>query len=191
MSDESTRQKWPASLASAIAARLITMLRPLCEPECCTFAGSLRRGREEVGDLEILYVPKIGPIRRPGEMFESQGSLADHYLDQRLFDQLHKRLNKNGHATWGQRNKYAVHRATGLPIDFFATSWDCWFVALVIRTGPKESNLRLIEGARRQGLQLHAYGAFTDLKTGTERCPTSEREVFELCGLPYLEPAQR
>jgi len=154
-------------------------------------AGSLRRQKPEIGDVEILYAPKIGMVKWPGEMFESEGSVADHALNSLVGHKLAKRRNAEGHFTWGHLNKLATHIATGMPVDFFATTRDNWFVSLVIRTGPKAFNIALIESAKKRGLQLHAYGAFSQIGTGEPIFPRSEREVFELAGMPWLEPEDR
>jgi DNA polymerase (family 10) len=78
-----------------------------------------------------------------------------------------------------------------MPVDFFATTPDCWFVALVLRTGPKELNTMLAASALRRGMQLHAYGVLEVTATGEPIIPESEREVFQRLGVPYREPAQR
>ncbi len=187
-----TKAKWPLETGLAVGNALLERLRGHCKPDCCVIAGSLRRQKREVGDVEILYVPKIGLIQLPGEMFESEGSEADYAINGLLrAGKLAKRLNKDGHAAWGSLNKLAVHVATGMPVDFFATTWDNWFVSLVIRTGPKELNVALIESARKRGLQLHAYGVFSQIRTGEPVFPRSEREVFDLAGLNYLTPEER
>lgn len=63
--------------------------------------------------------------------------------------------------------------------------------SLVIRTGGKETNLALTTGAQALGRKLHAYGAGVTMEDGTLRVCRSEREVFELCGVPYAEPEGR
>lgn len=79
-----------------------------------------------------------------------------------------------------------------MPVDFFATELNRWWTTVVIRTGPKELNLRLIEGADMNGLQLHAYdGAFTRKATGEAVLARTEEHVFELCGYEYLQPWER
>jgi DNA polymerase/3'-5' exonuclease PolX len=104
---------------------------------------------------------------------------------------LSKRLAVNGRvSSWGPENKHAVHVASGVPVDFFATTFENWWMTVVIRTGPKDFNLRLIEAARKQGLALNAYGTFTG-PTGDKIELNSEREVFDRAGLPWLEPWER
>lgn len=203
METSNIQRKWECDLARTVADGLIALLQPYCAGSASSqsaqgagdyivAAGSLRRGKLLVGDVEILYVPKIGPVRRPREMFESEGSLADIMIDELVLEgKLAHRPNQNGGFTWGAQNKLAIHKATGMPVDLFATSIERWFVSLVIRTGPRDLNLRLIKSAGERGLKLHAYGGIEDASSGETFFPKSEREVFELCGLRYLEPEER
>ena len=189
---KSEKKRWPAATGLAVGNALLERLTPLCQPECCCIAGSLRRKKASVGDVEILYVPKTGLMQKSGEMFESETSLPDDAINKLVRGgKLARRLNVDGHVVWGNLNKLAVHVATGLPVDFFATTWDNWFVSLVIRTGPKDFNIALIESAKKHELQLHAYGTFSRIGTGERIFPRSEREVFELAGMPWLEPERR
>ena len=186
----SEKQRWPASIARPIANELIAKLQPRCQRIC--IAGSLRRGKTEVGDIEILYVPRMAQARMPNELFPRTSSLADELFEQWLAqDFIRKRPNMNGATTWGDKNKLAVHGSSWIPVDFFATTPDCWFVALVMRTGPKELNTTLAASALRQGMQLHTYGVLEVTATGELIIPRSEREVFARLGVPYREPPQR
>lgn len=49
--------KFPRTQALAVAEELVAALRPACER--LEIAGSLRRGKAEVGDVEILFVPRV------------------------------------------------------------------------------------------------------------------------------------
>jgi hypothetical protein len=74
------------------------------------------------------------------------------------------------------------------------TGWHApnWWVSLVIRTGGKDTNLKLATGARKLGRTLHAYGCgVEDLKTGEVVKANSEQDVFRLCAVDYIEPNQR
>jgi DNA polymerase/3'-5' exonuclease PolX len=192
MTDPPKRQ-WDAGLARAVANGLVELLEPYCLAGMLCAAGSLRRGRATVGDVEICYVSRTGPVRKPGEMFESPCLLADAFIQHLLGGKLEPRVSRDGITTWGDKNKLALHKATGLPVDLFREPDAAdWWRTLVIRTGPKDLNLRLIAGAERQGLRLHAYGpGFTRRETGEIVPCRSERKVFELCGLEYLEPQER
>ena len=190
LSIEPAKPRWPATIARRIAVELVEALTPRCEQVC--IAGSLRRGKAEVGDIEILYVPHIGLVRKFNELFPKLGSLTDELLEQWLTQGvLTKRPNRNGVTAWGPFNKLARHAASGVSVDLFATTRERWFVSLVVRTGSAEMNTQLAASALRRGLQLHAYGDIERTATGEHIAPQSEREVFELCGIAYRDPTER
>lgn len=184
------KTKIPAAEAMAVAVSLLGALHPFCER--IEIAGSLRRKKPFVGDVELLYVPKWEE-RRDGLFDTKQVNLAEEkILDLLLNAELVKRLNKQGKiSSWGQQNKYAVHAAIGIPVDLFSTTEDRWWMSLVIRTGPKELNIRLMTECRKNGLEGEAYGTFTKWPSGEIVPVGSEREVFQLAGIPWLEPEQR
>jgi DNA polymerase (family X) len=188
--DTKDKQRFSAAIARKVAEQLVTELAPRCER--IEIAGSLRRGKPDVGDIEILFVPRIGQVRVPGELFPKSGLLTDELIEHWLAKGvLTKRHNINGTAAWGALNKLAVHAASGVPVDLFATTSERWFVSLVVRTGSKEMNTTLAGSALRRGMQLHAYGVLEVTATGEQIIPQSEREVFERLGVPYREPAER
>jgi DNA polymerase/3'-5' exonuclease PolX len=192
VSIELGKRRWPADFARRIGNELVEALTPRCERVC--IAGSLRRAKAEVGDIEILYVPRIGQMRRPGSLFPESGSMADELLEQWLTaGVLTKRRNKNGKTAWGPLNKLARHAASGVNVDLFATTRERWFVSLVVRTGSADMNTQLAASALRRGLKLHVgvNAAIERTATGEQILPQSEREVFELCGVPYRDPQDR
>ena len=83
-----------------------------------------------------------------------------------------------------------VHLPSGIGVDIFSTDEKCWPVALVVRTGGKETNKRIAMAALKRGWRFRAYGDGFDTPDGHIRC-FSERGVFEAVGLPYLPPEQR
>lgn len=189
----SDKKKYDRDLACRIADSLLVHLMPDCER--WEIAGSVRRGKSQVGDVEILYIPKLFTgnavdLLEPPPMLNATDIIIEKLLAQGV---LGKRLNVNGHiAGWGGNNKLAVHLASGLPVDLFATTKENWWVSLVIRTGGKDTNLMLTTGANKQNLTLNAYGCgVTNRATGEVTKANSEQEVFALCGVPYREPKDR
>ena len=185
----SEKQKYPRSDALKVAKELCDRLTPFCER--IIVAGSLRRRKLEVGDVEILFIPKI-THERDG-LFDTVPTSAAEVAIQKLLDAeiLTMRPSKTGGFSWGKLNKLAIHRATGIPVDLFATNEDCWYVSKVIRTGGKETNLMLTTGAHKFGRTLHAYGSGFTGRDGQLITCKSEEEVFELAGVPYTEPWNR
>lgn len=168
-----------AEVALQVAETLSWLLAPACEHN--QVAGSLRRQRPEVGDIEILAIPRC----------EGGIDFLDKAVKHLIFNGiLDYRRNKRGHPMYGPQNKYLIHVASGIAVDIFSTTEEAWHVALVIRTGPKESNVAIATAAQRKGWRLKAYGDGFDTPNGPIRCH-SEREVFELVGLPFREPEDR
>lgn len=184
------KQRYDYDVALSAARSLVDALKPFTER--IVIAGSLRRKKPTVGDIEILYIPKV--VDEPDGFFDKKRvDVANRELN-RMLDAglLSRRPSKIGVFTWGQSNKLAIHTASGIPTDFFATSEHNWWVSLVIRTGSKETNLRLTSGAQHRGRSLNAYGCgVTELRTQKIIPADSEQKVFELCGVPYLEPHER
>lgn len=183
---------WPHKEALAIAEALKADLEPFCER--IIIAGSLRREKPTVHDAEILLIPKIAdgpPIELFGE--RPKVDMAEFHIDSLLTSGvLAKRPSKIGVFTWGAKNKLAVHVASGLPVDFFSTTPDCWWNALVCRTGGKDSNLLITTTAQKRGWSFEAYGSgFKSLRGDDHHRTTSESDVFEFLGLPCLAPWQR
>lgn len=156
-------------------------------------AGSFRRRRQEVGDLEILYVPKLIPVASVDLFERKEVNAAELAIEEMLArGVLKKRLNVQGRSAWGAQNKLAVFVASGLPVDLFATTKEAWNNYLVCRTGPAELNILIAQRAKRNGWKWNPYGVgFQCLTKAKRRAVQSEREVFEFVQLPYIEPADR
>lgn len=182
-------KKWPRRAAIAVAKELCDRLKPHCTK--LIVAGSLRRRKAEVGDVEILYVPKME--ERPLDMFSTQSvSLADEQIARMLAEgTLTKRPSQSGSTAWGSKNKLAVHRS-GMPVDLFRTESDAWWNYLVCRTGPAALNKTIAAEAQRRGYRWNPYGiGYTKLSDGTVTAMHSEPEVFAFVGLPYADPWER
>lgn len=189
----SDKKRWPRAQALDVARELCAALKPVCER--LIVAGSLRRMKEDVGDVEILFVPRFE--QRMVDMFESgQFNLAEEVI-QRLLDGgvLAKRPSATGGFAWGEKNKLALHRG-GMPVDLFTATTGNWWNYLVCRTGPADSNTRIAMAAQAKGWKWNPYGVgFSrggalagDHET---HVVTSEEDVFTFVGLPFLEPKDR
>jgi DNA polymerase/3'-5' exonuclease PolX len=139
------KQRWPAAIARKVAEQLIAELAPGCDR--IEIAGPLRRDKPDVGGIEILFVPRIGQVRVLGELFPKSGSLADELIEHWLAKGALTKCHNIKGTAWGALNKLAVHAASGVPVDLFATTTEHWFVSLVVRMGSKEMNTTLACGA--------------------------------------------
>lgn len=185
------KRKFPRARALAVCKELCPLLQPFTER--LVVAGSLRRGCGEVGDIELVYVPKVE--RRPviGDMFATNlVDLAELEI-RRMIEVgiLDLRPSSTGVTTFGAKNKLTTHVETGIPVDFFATVESSWFNYLVCRTGPKESNMRIAEAAQLKGWRWNPYGSGFTGPRGEAHEVRSEQDVFEFVGLPCREPKER
>jgi len=185
--------KWPAEQAQAVADEIVARLLPFCER--IVVAGSLRRRKAEVGDVEILYIPRLATTKV--DFFATAtGKLVDDELNFMLSCRLlEKRLNKLGSEMWGSKNKLARH-ACGIPVDFFSATPENWWNYLVCRTGGAQSNVAVASAAQRKGWKWNPYGVGFSrggaLAGDSETHPVaSEQEVFQFVGMPYREPWKR
>ena len=189
----SDKKRWPAADAIKVADELLAALWFFCER--IEVAGSLRRKRAMVGDVEVLYVPAI-ETRKVDMFTNGDFNTAEEAIAELLASGIiSKRPNIAPHYTWGALNKLAIHCASGIPVDMFATTANHFPMSLVIRTGPKDFNFRLIAGAEKRGFKVHAYdhgsGAFTEIATGRNVYPETEKAVLRMAGLDWIEPEHR
>jgi len=165
--------------ARAIAEQLKNLLEPACDH--IEIAGSIRRQKPEVGDIELLCIPRY--VDGVDQLDRELGALAI----QRI---LALRRNKRGSTTYGPKNKLMVHVPSGIGVDIFSCTEGNWGMALFVRTGPKEWNIRAMSRFRELGMQGHAYGGIS-LSDGSELNCLDEAIVFRYLGWAYIPPERR
>ncbi|MEV8596276.1 DNA polymerase/3'-5' exonuclease PolX [Streptomyces sp. NPDC052012] len=134
----------------------------------CTYAGSLRRYRETVGDLDVLVA-----ARKPGPLMRAFTELP--YVSEVI--------------AHGEK-KTSVRTGKGLSVDLRVVPPDSWGAALQYFTGSKAHNIRTRELALHQGLKLSEYGLF-DADSGEKVVSETEEEVYARLGLPWIAPPLR
>ena len=184
------KPRFPRTVGMRVAAELCAALKPACDR--LVVAGSLRRQKPTVGDIEILYIGKAAPHRVAGDFFATYtANLADEVIEAlERAGIVERRTNVNGSQMYGPKNKLMRHKATGLPVDFFAATEANWWNYLVCRTGPADSNTRICMAAQDRGWKWNPYGAGFS-RGGELREMASEEAVFAFVGLPYAQPKDR
>jgi DNA polymerase/3'-5' exonuclease PolX len=186
--------RYPREFAQSVADSLCAELDGAVSR--CVVAGSLRRMKPDVGDVEIVVCPRVVQFASE-DLFGGKTFAAVNLFEarcERLLERgvLSKRANVKGAFVWGEKNKLALHVATGVPVDLFAIPEECFWNYLVCRTGGKESNMRIATAAIRKGWKWNPYGpGFTEMETGAVHAVRSEAEVFQFVGLPYRKPEDR
>jgi DNA polymerase/3'-5' exonuclease PolX len=192
------KTKFPRAVAIDVAREILAVLTPACSR--IMVAGSLRRRKAEVGDVEILYIPNIVQLPDPGDFFgkKTPTNAGDVALNACLtVGLITKRLNVKEHQTWGPNNKLATHAPSGVPVDLFTATPENWWNLVVARTGGMRSNIQICEGAIRGGWKWNPYGEGFS-RPNPERNGYSlikpmhcEEEVFHFAGLEYHDPWER
>ncbi|MFD5568639.1 DNA polymerase/3'-5' exonuclease PolX [Streptomyces cadmiisoli] len=134
----------------------------------CAYAGSLRRGRETIGDIDVL------------------AAASDSEPLMRAFTELPDVTEVIARG----RTKTSVRTTKGLSVDLRVVRPDSWGAALQYFTGSKAHNIRTRERAVHQGLKLSEYGLF-DAESGERVVSRTEEEVYARLGLPWIAPALR
>lgn len=155
-------------------------------------AGSVRRRRPLVKDVELVSIPKTYRTNLLGEPVSD--SLTDH-LAAAVHDSAspwRRRPNKDGTTTFGPLNKLLTYQ--GFPVDVFTTDARHWGMTMFVRTGPAEWNIRAMQAFRALGLEGHAYGGVTwqdHSGEGWEIDCSAEETVFGALRWSYVRPADR
>jgi DNA polymerase (family 10) len=162
--------------AEQTAAVLVTHIRTFGKPiEEVTPAGSLRRGKETVGDLDLLVTLAAG--KNSAEVVEaiSQHILAFPGIDQTL-----------AHG----ENKVSFLLKDGLQVDVRILDKESFGAALLYFTGSKEHNVVLRGRANKMGLTLNEY-ALATLEGERPVARATEKEIYAKLKLDYIPPELR
>src|SRR5919106_1369043 len=155
-------------VAFDLAGELWAVLRGGRGVRRCDYAGSLRRMRETIGDIDLLVASEEAePVM---DAFTSMPYAA--------------RVLARG------STKSSILTTKGLQVDLRVVEPAVWGAALQYFTGSKAHNVRIREMAVRKGLKLSEYGLFR-AKSGKLIVAETEKEVYERLGLPWIPPTLR
>jgi DNA polymerase (family 10) len=155
-----------------LLGKTVPIARQLCKyledyADRVAFAGSLRRMKEVVHDVDILAASKD-----PAKTMEA-------FLKMPFIEAV---LAQGG-------TKASVRIQDDLQVDLRVIDPQSWGAAMHYFTGSKAHNIRMRERAIKQGLKLNEYGLFDS----NERCVAGadEKDIFETLSLPYIPPVLR
>ncbi|MFI9770432.1 DNA polymerase/3'-5' exonuclease PolX [Streptomyces sp. NPDC052415] len=155
-------------VATDLAEEIVAALSEVDGVQRCAYAGSLRRGRETIGDIDVLVT-----ARKPGPVMRALTELP--YVSEVI--------------ARGEK-KTSVRTDRGLAVDLRVVPPDSWGAALLYFTGSKAHNIRVREIAVHQKLKLSEYGLF-DTESGKKIVSRTEEDVYARLGLPWIPPALR
>lgn len=160
-------QRLPLGVAAPLAQEIITALQTVPGVLQISPAGSLRRMRETVGDLDILVAA-----------YDSEPVMARFRTLPMVADVLLTGATKT-----------SIRTADGFQIDLRVLAPERWGAALQYFTGSQAHNIQLRALAQAQGLSLSEYG-FRRADDSELICATEEA-VYATLGLPWIPPELR
>jgi DNA polymerase/3'-5' exonuclease PolX len=162
-----------------LAGTMVELLGPGCER--IEVAGSIRRQKEMIGDIEIVCIPHMKPLT---DLF---GDIVGYrsVLDTVLTDLAWYRTLD------GPKQKQ--FDIDGTQLDLFICTPDTWAVTLLLRTGSREFSHRFVTPKRHSGMMPHGWRIHDSrLWHGKEpQVIREEPEVFEAIGAAWVEPIER
>jgi DNA polymerase (family 10) len=170
--------------AFPIAAALVARLRDLKEIKQAEIAGSLRRGRETIGDVDLICSLKD----------DAAGDAVSAAFVK--FPEVERILGQG-------TTKASVITVGGLQVDLRIVPHDSFGAALLYFTGSKDHNVKLRGRAQDMGFTLNEWGLYTfkdyeKSQKKTAAAPSiaavagkTEADVYKKLGLDFIEPALR
>jgi DNA polymerase (family 10) len=161
-------QRVPLGTALPLAESILEALKDVTGLKNLTTAGSLRRFRDTIGDIDV-----VGTSDRPAEALDAFTTLP----------QVKEVLEKGA-------AKASVIVFNGIQVDLRLVDHDCYGSVLQHATGSKQHNIDLRERAQRMGLSLSEYGIL-DITTGKTEKFADETAFYQRQGLQYIPPEIR
>jgi DNA polymerase (family X) len=163
----SGRERTPIGTALGLAETIVQQLQEQAPIDRIALAGSVRRMKETVKDVDIL-VTSHEPAR-----------VMDRFVTLPMVADVIARGD----------TKSSVRLRRNLQVDLRVVEPNSFGAALQYFTGSKQHNIRLRELAQRRGLKINEYGVFRD--DGTRVGGAAEEEVYAAVDLPWIAPELR
>jgi len=166
--------------AKTIASEIIRRLAPYCER--VEVAGSVRRRRPTVRDIDVVLIPRDkeavdSVLMQLGKVKMSGAKIARVTVD----------------LTHVIRKSESLIQLTADTVDidiYFATP-ETWATLFLVRTGSTENNIRLCSLAKKRGWKLAANGDGLFNEYDERIAGDSEESIYEALGIPWQEPWER
>ncbi|MFF4960834.1 DNA polymerase/3'-5' exonuclease PolX [Streptomyces sp. NPDC001222] len=165
---QQTGGRIPLHLAVDTAEQIVAELSGVTGCKRCTYAGSLRRMRETIGDIDVLVAAK-----RSAPFMEALCALPS-----------------TAEVIAQGTKKTSIRTTKGVQVDLRVLPPDSWGAGLQYFTGSKAHNIRTRTLAVRQGLKLSEYGLF-DVDSGRSLASRTEEDVYARLALPWIPPTLR
>jgi len=161
-------ERQPLGKVLPLAKEIVNELRRNAPADKIQIAGSIRRWKETIKDIDILVTS------------QNPKAVMDAFV--------HLSHVKEVIMRGPTKSSVIVH--AGIQVDVRVVEEDSFGAALAYFTGSKAHNIRLREMAARAGLKLNEYGMFRE-RDGKKLGGRNEEDVYRLLGLPFIPPEMR
>jgi DNA polymerase (family 10) len=173
------KEKHSLEEASSLGERILEVIEPLVER--AVIAGSIRRRKSLVHDIDIVLIPASSDV--PGTPFKFDVDFFPNGVIDAIaanFDDVE--VIKKGPALSQIKMK-------GIPVDLYASNEDEWGVHLLRWTGSQEHNIMLCMRAKEKGYRLRISRGL--ISNGKVIAARSEEDIFDALDMDYVEPWER
>lgn len=164
--------------AQRCAEKLINWLMPFCEK--IQVAGSIRRERQTVGDVDLVVIPKLRTEK------DLLGTITGH--QNLVADEVRRRAAEERWTILKDGPAYLVWMARTVQVDIWFATRATWGTVLMCRTGSKEHNIWLASRAGEMGGHWNPHHGLT---IGQTTASETEESIYQLAGVPFIEPGRR
>lgn len=141
-------------------------LKDLKDVQLVEVAGSVRRRKETIGDIDILVAA------------EKPGSVMDYFVSMEEVDYVYAK----------GKTRSSVRLKSGIDVDLRVVNPESYGAALLYFTGSKDHNIALRKLALEKNLKLNEYGLFSGIR---RVAGATEEEIYRKLGLVYIPPELR
>lgn len=155
-------------IALPIANEIVNQLSKLPEVKRISTAGSIRRRKETIGDIDILTTSS------------NSKKVMNTFIN---LPQVERVLVSG-------ETKSSIVTFDGIHVDLRVVKPESYGAALAYFTGSKAHNIRIREIAMKNGLKINEYGVF-DEKNNKKIAGENEEEIYQILDLPFIVPELR
>jgi len=188
----STGTKRPLCRATADAEALRGLFSGCYER--WTVAGSVRRNKPEVGDIELVVIPKLAEVSDGGLFGEKKlvnllWRRADDLVASGAITKYVYQTTKGSQWRWGE--KYRGIDFRGFNNEIFTATPENWGAILLIRTGPADFSKRMVERFLNGGMYRQQGGSLIHVASGEQVKVPDEETYFRMLGMDFIKPEDR
>lgn len=166
---EKAAQRLMIDQADYLVERLQAHMKKCAAVQRIDFAGSYRRGKETIGDLDMLVIS------------DDNVAVMDHFA---TFPPIQETIARGD-------TKMSVRVTDSFQVDLRVVAEKSWGAALQYFTGSKEHNVRIRGLAKSKGMKINEYGVFDANDETKVLAGADEKSIYQMVGMPWVPPEMR